>query len=167
MNLRRRMRVPLVITVCLMIAGISLAAAMQSVQIKSGVLRATPSFLGKVVAKVVYGDRVEALGNKNGWSKVRPPAGVKNSGWIHDSALTYKKILLTAGQSDVAQGATGKEIALAGKGFNEQVEREFKAQNPQLDFKMIDQLEKIIVSDDQMQRFLEAGRVRPQGGAQQ
>jgi len=166
MNLRRWMQLPVAIAVFLMIAGVPLAAAMQSVQIKSGVLRATPSFMGKIVARVVYGDRVEALDNKNGWSKVRP-AGVKQSGWIHNSALTQKKIVLSAGQSDVAQGATGEEIALAGKGFNEKVEREFKEKNPQLDFKMIDQLEKIVVSDSQMRQFLEAGRVRPQGGAQQ
>jgi uncharacterized protein YgiM (DUF1202 family) len=122
--------------------------------------------MSKIVTKVAYGDRVEVMDNKNGWSKARP-AGAKQSGWIHDSALTHKKIVLTAGQSDVAQGATGDEIALAGKGFNEQVEQEFKEKNPQLDFKMIDQMEKIVVSDSQMRQFLEAGRVNPQGGVQQ
>ena len=122
--------------------------------------------MGKIVANVAYGDRVEAMESQNGWSKVRL-AGEKQSGWIHDSALTHKKIVLTAGQSDVAQGATGDEIALAGKGFNEQVEREVKEKNPQLDFKTIDQMEKIVVSDSQMRQFLDAGRVRPQGGEQQ
>jgi hypothetical protein len=32
---------------------------------------------------------------------------------------------------------------------------------------MIDEMEKIIVSDSQMRKFLEAGQVSPQGGAQQ
>jgi hypothetical protein len=166
MNLRKRMRLPLVIAVFLMISGIALAAAMKSVQIKEGALRSTPSFLGKIVAKVAYGDRVEAMDNQNGWSKVKL-AGARQSGWIHDSALTHKKIVLKAGQSDVAQGATGDEIALAGKGFNEEVERELRGKNPQLDFKTIDQMEKIVVSDSQMRQFLDEGRVSPQGGAQQ
>jgi uncharacterized protein YgiM (DUF1202 family) len=166
MNLRKRMWLPLFLVVLLMISGITLAAAMKSVQIKEGALRSAPSFMSQIIAKVAYGDLVEAMDNKNGWSKVRP-AGEKQSGWIHDSALTHKKIVLTAGQSDVAQGATGDEIALAGKGFNEQVEREVKEKNPQLDFKMIDQMEKIVVSDSQMRQFLEEGRVSPQGGEQQ
>lgn len=166
MNLRKRMRLPLVLAVLLMISGITLAATMKSVQIKAGSLRSAPSFMSKIVAKVAYGDRVESMDNKNGWSEVRL-TGAKQSGWIHDSALTHKKIVLTAGQSNVAQGATGDEIALAGKGFNEQVEREFKEKNPQLDFMMINQMEKIVVSDSQMQQFLKAGRVNPQGGVQQ
>jgi uncharacterized protein YgiM (DUF1202 family) len=166
MNLSKRMWLPLFLVVFLMISGITLAAAMKSVQIKEGALRSAPSFMSKIIAKVAYGDLVEAMDNKNGWSNVRLP-GEKQSGWIHDSALTHKKIVLTAGQSDVAQGATGDEIALAGKGFNEQVEREFKEKNPQLDFKMIDQMEKIVVSDSEMRQFLEEGRVSPQGGAQQ
>lgn len=166
MNLRKRMPLPLVIAGFLLISTITLAAAMKSVQIKTGALRSKPSFMSKIVAKVAYGDRVEAVDNKDGWSKVTL-AGVKQSGWIHDSALTHKKIVLTAGQSNVAQGATGDEIALAGKGFSEQVEREMKAKNPRLDFKMIDQMEKIVVSDSQMQNFLKEGQVSPQGGAQQ
>lgn len=166
MSLRNRMGWPFIIAVTLVIPGITLAVAMQSIQIKAGTLRSAPSFMGKIVAKVDYGDRVETLDQKNGWSKVRRP-GEKQSGWIHDSALTHKKIVLKAGQSDVAQGATGGEIALAGKGFNEQVERQVKAKNPQLDFKMIDQMEKIVIPDSQMRQFLKAGRVSPQGGAQQ
>lgn len=165
MYLSKKMRWPLVVAALLMIFGITWAASMKSVQIKEGVLRSTPSFMSKVVAKVSYGDRVEAVDNQNGWSKVRL-SGLEQPGWIHDSALTNKKIVLTAGQSDVAQGASVDEIALAGKGFNEQVEREFKEKNPQLDFKTIDQMEKIVVSDSQMRQFLEAGRVVPQGGAQ-
>ncbi|WP_372678023.1 SH3 domain-containing protein [Desulfosarcina sp.] len=166
MNLRKRMRFPLVLAVFLMISGITMAAATKSVQIREGAIRSAPSFMSKIIAKVAYGDLVEAVDNKNGWSRVRR-AGVEQSGWIHDSALTHKKIVLTAGPSDVSQGATGDEIALAGKGFNEQVEREFKEKNPQLNFKLIDQMEKIVVSDSQMRQFLEAGRVSPQGGTQQ
>ncbi len=139
-------------------------STIKSVQVKEGVLRSTPSFMGKIVAKVAYGDRVASIESRNGWSKVQPGDG-SSSGWIHDSALTTKKIELSAGTANVQQTASGDEIALAGKGFNEQVEREYKQKNPKMDFAMIDQMEKIVISDSQMRQFLKDGQVSPTGGA--
>ena len=165
MRLRRRGGLPLVVaTVVLLVFGIALAATLKSVQVKSGVLRSTPSFMGKIVAEVAYGDQVEAIESRNGWTRVTP-VGKNESGWIHDSALTHKRIELAAGTHDVQQSASGDEIALAGKGFNEQVERKYRQDNPKLDFSMIDQMERIDVSDDQMRQFLADGQVRPEGGA--
>jgi hypothetical protein len=156
---------PFIIFILLLIPAVIFSASMQSIQIKNGVLRSSPSFLGKVTAKVSYGDRVEGMENKNGWSKVRPE-DAEISGWIHDSALTHKKIILMPGQTDVAQAATSDEIALAGKGFNEQVEREMKDKYPQMDYSSIDKMEKIVVSDPQMKQFLNEGRVLPPEGAE-
>ena len=121
--------------------------------------------MGTIVADVSYGDRVEEVEIRNGWSKVKPESA-DPAGWIHGSALTQKKIILTAGQTDVDQMATSDEIALAGKGFNEQVEREMKERHPQLDYSAIDKMEKIVVSDDQMKQFLTKGRVIPREGVE-
>jgi len=156
---------PFLVALFFLVSGIAFAASLQSVQIKKGVLRSSPSFMGKIVPDVSYGDRVEEVENKNGWSKVKPE-GADASGWIHDSALTQKRIVLSAGQTDVAQAATSDEIALAGKGFNEQVEREMKEKYPQMDYSSIDRMEKVIVSDSQMKQFLEEGRVLPPEGAE-
>jgi len=159
-------RIPSALAVAM---AISLAAAvvaaenLMSIQIKKGQLRTTPSFLGKIVAELNYADQVAVLEKKDAWLKVRTPA--KNiAGWLHASALTSKKIILKPGASDVAQAASSDEVALAGKGFSEQVEREFKSRNPQLDYAWIIQMERMVVSQEQMEQFLKDGKLAPEGG---
>lgn len=137
---------------------------MMSVQVKSGDVRSAPSFLGAILAKVSYGDRLFVHEEKEAWVKVSVP-GKKAEGWIHSSALTSKIVMLQAGASDVKQAASSSEIALAGKGFNKQVEKEFRDKNPSLDFIAIDKMEKISVSQSDIQDFLKAGELSPKGGS--
>ncbi len=136
---------------------------MMSVQIKQGELRARPSFLGTIVARLSYGDQVEMRGRQGSWLKVGfERQGVE--GWMHSSALTTKKIVLRAGDQDVRQAASSDELALAGKGFNQQVEDAYKTKNPNIDFAWIDKMEKIVVSQNDMRVFLQEGQVTPEGG---
>ena len=149
-----------------MTALIALAAGpkLMSVQVKEGHVRSAPSFLSTVLAKLAYGDRVELLGKQGAWAKVSL-AGKVPEGWMHSSAITSKKIVLKAGAQNVEQAASSDEIALAGKGFNADVEREFKAKNKDVNYAWIDQMEKIVVSQAQMQEFVKAGALSPEGGA--
>jgi hypothetical protein len=133
-----------------------------SVQVKKGDVRSTPSFLGKIVARLSYGDQVQVQGKKGSWMLV--DLVDSGNGWIHTSALTRKNIVLRAGQTDVQQTADSDEIALAGKGFNEQVEGEFKAQNPNIDYTWIDKMENIVISRKQMLEFLQEGDLNPSEG---
>ena len=158
----------LILTVFVGISGMAVFAATQtlmSIQIKRGEIRGAPSFLGKIVARLSYGDRVEKLSRQGDWMRVSLP-GHSKQGWIHESALTAKKIVLTPGEADVQQAATSDEIALAGKGFNQQVENEFKAQHPGIDYTWIDKMEQMVVSQDEMMAFLETGGLLSQGGVQ-
>jgi len=98
-----------------------------SVQIREGRLRTTPSFLGKIIGSVRYGDRVAVLEEKSSWLLVSPPNA--DRGWIHQSALTVKKIVLRPGEEDVRKAATTDEIALAGKGFD-RLKMSFEADTP-------------------------------------
>jgi uncharacterized protein YgiM (DUF1202 family) len=159
------------ITGPLIAVGIALAVALSgtaraetmSVQVKMGQLRATPSFIGKIVGAVAYGDRVEILQTQGEWIKVQA-AG--RSGWIHRSALSTKRISMTAGTQTAKTGASGDEISLAGKGFNSDVEREFKSEK-NIDYSWVDWMEEIKISPTEAQAFLRAGDVTPtQGGAQ-
>jgi SH3 domain-containing protein len=136
---------------------------MMSVQVRDGQVRAMPSFLGKLVGTVTYGDRVAVIEEKGAWSRIKLQEGALE-GWMHTSALSEKKIVLKAGASDVEQAASTEEIALAGKGFNEEVEEEYKAKNPQLDFTWIDRMETFAVSQKQMKKFLKNGDLSPEGG---
>jgi Bacterial SH3 domain len=129
-----------------------------SVQVKDGEIRATPSFLGKIVARVAYGDLVSVAEKRGQWVKVSVVGG-KVRGWIHSTALTSKRIALRAGATNVQTGATQNEIALAGKGFNEQVETQYRKENRQLDYTWIDRMERLKVSPDAMSSFLAQGNV--------
>lgn len=136
---------------------------MMSVQVKESPVRAQPFFLGKILATVYYGDRLEVVGADGPWIKISKP-GTGILGWLHNSALTTKKIVLKAGSSDVQEAATNDELALAGKGFNRQVEDEFKSRNPNLDFAWIDRMERIVVSQEEMEQFLDDGLLSGKGG---
>src|SRR5215813_480588 len=84
-----------------------------SVQVKSTQVREQPSFLGKVVTLLNYGERLQVVEQQGDWSKVTAPNG--QAGWVHTSALTKKKIALKAGDQNVQSAASGEELALAGK----------------------------------------------------
>ena len=134
-----------------------------SVQVRKSLLRNQPSFLGKPVTKLAYGDQVTVVEEKESWVKVQPAKG-SIDGWVHISALTTKEIVLNPNSSDVTSAASNDEIALAGKGFNQQVEEQFKQNNKNIDFSRIDAMEKIVVSQDEKQAFLHDGGLDEQGG---
>ena len=133
-----------------------------SVQVKNGQMRATPSFLGQLVGPLNYGDRLQVLEQQADWSKVTGPGG--QTGWVHTSALTKKKIVMKAGEQNAQSAASGDELALAGKGFNSAVEADFKARNQNVDFTWVDKMEHIKVSPESMQQFLKDGGIQPAEG---
>ncbi|MFH1477055.1 MAG: SH3 domain-containing protein [Verrucomicrobiota bacterium] len=151
------------ITVVMAANIMTASAATMSVQVKDAPVRATPSFVGKVVGALVYGDRVEIQQTQGAWSKV---AGAGVSGWMHTSALSSRKIVLASGQEQAKVAASGDELALAGKGFNSDVEAQFKSAHKDIDFTWIDRMEKIKIPPSEMQSFLKDGDVTPkEGGA--
>ncbi len=154
------MRIKVLAVLLALCAGAALAAPM-SVQVRNGKVRATPSQLGKVVATVDYGAMVQAGMPQNGWYQVTLADG--KTGWVHESALSKKPVAMRAGTSDVATGASSDEVALAGKGFNEQVEAKMKADG-KLDYTWVDRMSKFQVGEDQIALFRAQGKLP--GGAQ-
>jgi len=134
-----------------------------SVQVKNAQMRATPSFLGAMVAPLNYGDRLQVVEQQGDWAKVTTPDG--KTGWVHNSALTKKKIAMSAGDASAQTAASTDEMALAGKGFNAAVEADFRARNQQVDFTWVDRMERLKVTPEQMEKFLkEGGIVVNEGG---
>lgn len=138
------------------------APATMSVQVKSGQIRAQPNFLGKVMGTLAYGDQVTVLATQTDWFQVQAASG--QTGWMHTSSLTKKKIVVKAGSQDVNTTASGEELALAGKGFNSDVEADFKSKNKEIDFTWIDRMEKIRIEAATIVAFLKEGGVAPVGG---
>jgi len=135
----------------------------RSVQVKEGLVRSAPSFLSSIIARLAYGDQVLMLSEKDGWAKVSVTGKVPE-GWMHSSALSEKRIVLRSGAQSVGQGVSSDEIALAGKGFNADVEKEFKAKHKEVNYPFIDQMERMVVSQNQMQEFVRMGGLSPVGG---
>lgn len=149
-----------------LVAGVAWAAAEgMSVQVRQAQVRSQPNFLASVVGTLDYGQRVQTLEDKGQWLKVA--GGQGPSGWVHLSSLTKKEVVLNAGQAG-AGGASGEELALAGKGFNKDVEADFAAHNQGANFAAVNQMEhSFLVGEPQMQAFLKEGGVTPgTGGAQ-
>ena len=146
-------------------AAVAFAAAEQmSVTVKEAQVRASPSYLGKIVGLAKYGDRLDILEKRNGWAKVVLPPG-RLQGWVNLSALQEKRIVLKAGEAGSAGGASSGEVALAGKGFNKEVEAQYRDEK-QLDYSWIDRMETYRVSPEQVLAFLRAGGLPVEGGAE-
>ena len=129
------------------------AAATMSVQVKKSPLRGSPSFLSKMTGEVHYGDRLEVLEKNNSWVKVQ---AVGLEGWLHNSALSEKKIELDAGKRDMASTADAGEVALAGKGFNAEIEEEFR-KDSELNYQAVDQIQTYGINDREKIAFIQAG----------
>ena len=154
-----------ILAVVLALAGLaSLRAAPMSVNVKETQIRATPSYLGKILGVAKYGDRLEVLEKQSGWAKVTLPSG-KGQGWVNLSALQEKRIVLKAGDAAATSGASSGEVALAGKGFNKEVEAQYRSET-QLDYTWIDRMEGYRVSPEQVLAFLQAGGLQSAGGGQ-
>jgi len=159
----------LVAAALLLAAGAAFAADQMSVTVKQTQIRDKPSYLGKILGSLSYGDRITVLdqpaGAPKGWLKIAGPDG-KLQGWVSSSALTTKKIELAAGSQNVEQGASSGEVALAGKGFNEAVEKQYR-QDGKLDYTWVDRMAQITVSPEQISDFINQGGLSsPEGGAQ-
>jgi len=133
-----------------------------SVVIKEAQIRSAPSFLGKIIEVVPYGRRLEILEKTKDWVEVILSGG---TGWVHESALTRKKVVLSAGEGVGETGASSDEIALAGKGFNAQVEAQYK-EELELDYTWVDEMEGIVVPTEEIVAFLESGYLEYDLGAE-
>ena len=79
------------------VTGYAATQKMMWVQVQGGQVRSTPSFLGKILIRLSYGEQVEVQEERAAWARVTP-VGRDREGWIHISALTKKKIVLKPGQ---------------------------------------------------------------------
>ncbi len=131
------------------------AAATMSIQVRETQIRTTPDYFGKIIGKASYGDRVTIESTKGSWKKVRFKTG--KTGWVNSSALSAKEIKMVAGAKGTKGAASASELQLAGKGFNPEVEKEFKNRNKDISFRWVDKMEQIRISDAEKQKFAQEG----------
>ena len=155
----------LVLLIGLFLLAISTVAGqtgqLMSVQVRETQMRQRASFVAPVVATLDYADRVEVLQEAGSWIRVRFQ---DQEGWVSGSALTTQRIVLQAGGSNVDTTATSSEVALAGRGFNREVEAQYQSTSG-LDFSWVDRMEDFAVDYTDLFRFLDAmGSPLAEGG---
>ena len=138
------------------ISSVSLMAETVSVITKENAIRTSCRFFAPVLVVVRYNDKLEVISQEGDWFMVK----FKNiEGCIHKSAVqkqTFKFTDLGLGES---KSATEDEVALAGKGFNPEVEDAYKKENPELKFELVDTIEGIDIPEEKYIDFIEEGEL--------
>jgi uncharacterized protein YgiM (DUF1202 family) len=121
---------------------------------KNVALKSSTGFFASNKGTLAYGEQVTVLQVSGKWVEVRSAANPSVSGWTASSNMTAKRIVAAAN----AGSASAREVALAGKGFNQEVENVYKAKGA-LNYADVDKTEKMAVSQDDLYRFVVDGHL--------
>jgi hypothetical protein len=128
-----------------------------TVQVSASQIRESPSVAAPILASVAYRQKLFVFGTMDGWTKVRVP-GSSRYGYIFASALTLKSIPSTVPGAAV-KGVSETEITLAGKGFDQVLEEEYR-QEAHVDFFWVDAMERLAYAPESCALFLAGGQAR-------
>jgi hypothetical protein len=123
------------------------------VAVKTIELKSSTGFFASTEGTLVYGATVTVLQINGKWAQVRSAANSSISGWTAVLNLSAKRIV-----SGATSGATANEVALAGKGFNQEIENAYKAKGS-LNYADVDRIESQKVTKKELQDFIIAGRL--------
>ena len=142
------------------IASAAFADSAIYVQVRSSKIRTAPQLWASAVAPVTYGDKLTNVKEAGAWIEVKNSKGA--SGFIPTSAVTRREVVL--GKIGTAKGTTpnANDVVLAGKGFNSEVEKQFAASGA-VNFRAVDAMEQIRVSDSALKSFVTSGKLGGQG----
>jgi hypothetical protein len=124
---------------------------------KNAELKSSTGFFADTVVTLQYGDQVTVLRESGRWLEVRPIKRPSISGWILANSLTGKRII----SSGSGASASADELALAGKGFSEEVEQAYRNRGgaPAANYAEVDAMEAISVSPQELYEFLVEGHL--------
>ena len=121
--------------------------AAKSVDLKSS----TWFFAGKT-GTLALGAEVTVLQVSGNNIQVRSTANTSLNGWTSTSNLSARRIVASG------TSASASEVALAGKGFNQEVEDSYKS-GGELNYTDVDRTEAITVSQDDLYDFVKDGHL--------
>lgn len=146
----------IILIMCLVVAAFASAQTSGStmyVAVKTLTLKSSSGFFASNKGTLNYGDRVSLLRASGKFVEVRSVANSSVTGWAPFANLSSKQIV--SGNTNVTSAS---EVALAGKGFNQEVENSYKKQGT-LNYADVDRTERITVQEAALKRFLEDGRL--------
>ncbi|MFC2169411.1 SH3 domain-containing protein [Acidobacteriota bacterium] len=159
--MKRPFRFTFFMWACFAVTAIIVAETLL-VKVQTTNLRKEPKFYAQTLAVLKAGERLEKVSSQGDWVKVRTAGGIE--GWIHSSAVQTKKFDLLAMDKSLKTQASADEVALAGKGFNKQVEDKYKAQHSEISFAEVEKMLKMKVTPSQIRSFLKQGKLGEFGG---
>lgn len=149
--------ITIVIVVILLSTGYLYAAGTVRVITRENAIRLESNFISPVKLKVKYNDPLTVRSVRGDWFLVTFK-GI--SGWIHKTAVVERTAGLSGSYGSRGQGASADEVALAGKGFNPQVESAYKNRHPGLQFQTVDTIEHFQAPPENLQEFMRKGGLR-------
>jgi hypothetical protein len=131
-------------------AGKTLYVSVKTLTLKSG----TGFFAGSK-GTLMFGDRVTVIRVNGKYAEVRSAANPSLTGWTVTANFSTRQ--LVSGNSNTV---SAKEVALAGKGFSQEVENSYRGQKKNVNYADVDRTEAINFSEDELKSFLEEGRLK-------
>ncbi len=141
----------------LIFIGTGVLAETVTVITKDNAIREYAKFFAPVKASVKYNDKLEVLSTEGDWLRVRYGSQV---GYIHKSAVEARVASAASSYSRKRSSVSESEAALAGKGFNPQVEASYKKQHPEMKFYLVDNIERYTLPDREVAQFITNGGLR-------
>ena len=120
---------------------------------KTLALKSSTGFFASNRGTLNYGDRVTVLRISGKFAEVRSAANSSLTGWTATANLSARQIV-----SGNTSTASAREVALAGKGFNQEVEDAYKTKG-NLNYADVDRVEAITVNENDLRVFLQEGRL--------
>ena len=148
--------VGIVSAMAVVLAGSAMAAKKLSVQVREVQVKSSPNYLSATVGTLSYGASVDVVNEEGSWLQISQPKG-----YIPKNATGTAKANVDASKNYAAKGVSHDETALAGKGFNPQVESQYKKNNASLAaaYAQVDKVEAMTVPLPELNQFILAGQL--------
>ena len=111
----------------LFVAGTAMAQISQGgtawISARTVTLKSSTGFFASNRGTVSYGDQVSVLQVSGNWAEVRSANNPSLTGWMSSANLSSRRIVASGSTGS----ATASEMALAGKGFDRDIENAYRA----------------------------------------
>lgn len=149
-------RTVIAVVLIILLSPVLIFADQAVVITKENAVREYCRFFAPVKAPVQYNDLLDIVSPQGDWFKVKYKA---IEGCIHKTAIE-KRTASFSGTTFPGKGAgtvSENEAALAGKGFNPQVEASYRKKYPEMKYSFVDSIEHDKVSEKEVAVFIISG----------
>lgn len=128
---------------------------------KTTKLRAEKKLFAPAVAELHEGDKLAFEARDGAWMSVKFD---KLAGWVHETDVTTHRDVRLSGEG-VRESYSASETSAARKGFNPQVEQNYRGKNPNLEeaFRLVDRLQARATPEAEVRTFLSEGGLLKEG----